>query len=100
MILIKTIIYLLRRCKVRAIMLLIRFHGRPSRLKKAIKVADEKHAKDGKRYRVFFLARRYHVLTRNEIKAYKKAGVFRRYINSTNIDPTKFYDTNPMQSCS
>lgn len=72
----------------------IRFHGRPGKLKKAKKLAIRRHLKTGKRYRVFFIAMRYRVYTREEIKAKKRAGIFGSHINSTKIDPHKFFDTN------
>jgi hypothetical protein len=78
----------------------IRFHGRPGALKRAIKKATKLHAKDNKRYRVFFLGMRYRVYCRHEIKDYKKAGVFASYINSTTIDSIKFFDTNDLEPCS
>lgn len=81
------------------IALRIKFHGRDSALKRAIKKANKRHLKTGKRYRVFFLGMRYRVYDRGTIKDYKKAGVFNRYINSTTIDHTKFYDTNDFKPC-
>jgi hypothetical protein len=78
----------------------IRFHGRPGALKRAIKKAKKLHAKDNRRYRVFFLGMRYRVYCRHEIKDYKKAGVFASYINSTTIDSSKFFDTNDLEPCS
>lgn len=77
----------------------IRFHGRPAALRRAIRKANKLNKENGKRYRVFFLGMRYRVYDRLTIKGYKKAGVFNRYINSTTIDQTKFYDTNDFEPC-
>lgn len=79
--------------------LVIRYHGRPSAFNKAVKRATNLHKKTGKRYRVFFIDRRYRVYTRPDIKYKKKAGEFRRYINSTSIDSIKYFDTNDLQPC-
>jgi hypothetical protein len=79
--------------------LIIRFHGRPAALKRAVKRATKLHKKTGKRYRVFFLARRYRVFTRRDIKDQKKAGVFNHYINSSRLEGLKFFDTNVLQPC-
>lgn len=79
---------------------LILYHGRDAALKKAVKKAQKLHANNGKRYRVFFLDGRYRVYDRDEIKNNKKDGTFNKYINSTSIDPIKFFDTNDIQPCS
>jgi len=82
---------------IRGILLLkIRFHGRKPALERAVKKATRLHKKDGKRYRVFFLDFRYRVYNRDDIKCRKKEGIFNYFINSTTIDPVKFFDTNDL----
>jgi len=77
----------------------VRFAGRPANLQRAIKKAKKLHTKTGRRYRVFFIARRYRVYHRDDIKANKKAGIFRWWINSTTINKISFFDTNDLQPC-
>ena len=71
----------------------MRWHGSNIKKAKAIKKADQLHKETGKQYRVFFLAMRYRVLTRDDIQSYKHDKVFARHINSTNIDHLAFYNT-------
>jgi hypothetical protein len=82
--------------------LYIRFCGRPSRLKKAIKKAKALNKKTGKRYRVFFFGYRYHVWDRWDIKERKRIGLFHTHLKVGNdFDSICFYDTsNPDKLCS
>lgn len=73
--------------------LYVRFRGRDASRNRAIKKALQKHRCDGKRYRVFFLQNRYQVLTRQDIQRKKHSGDWGRHVNSTNMDPMKFFDT-------
>lgn len=91
---------LIRRIQLTFVKLSIRYHGRDAALKKAIAKADKKHKETGYRYRVVFLGRRYRVLCRNDVREYKKGGVFNYFINSTALDNIAYYDTHQkLQPC-
>lgn len=75
--------------------LYIRFKGRESAKNKAIKKAKDFHAKTGKRYRVFFLKNKYQVITRDDIQMRKHAKEYGWHVNSTNMQPLCFFDTQP-----
>jgi hypothetical protein len=78
--------------------LYIRYKGRDAALRKATKKARKLHRKTGKRYRVFFLANKYQVITRNDIQHRKHAKDWARHVNSTNLQPLCFFDTNSIHS--
>ena len=78
----------------------IRFHMRPSQLKKAIKQADALHAKDGRRYRVFFFGNKYHVWNRQDIREKQHSGLLKWKKVGEDFDRICFYDTNPGQATS
>ena len=72
----------------------IRYCGRPSRLKKAIRQADKLHDQTGKRYRVFFFGYKYRVWTRQDIKERKTVGLFKKTLKpGIDFDLICFYDT-------
>lgn len=76
----------------------IRFHGRPSAFERAKRRAIKLHKKDGRRYRVYFLAMRYRVLHRDDVRAAKRAGFFNHNVNVTNTAELNFFDTNQLQT--
>ncbi|MDR1644213.1 MAG: hypothetical protein LBS05_00085 [Tannerellaceae bacterium] len=81
--------------------LYIRFRGRPSRLKRAIRRADRLHRQTGKRYRVFFFGYRFVVWTRQDIKERKRIGLFRSDKKAgADFDTICFYDTQKTTPCS
>ncbi|HBL73834.1 MAG: hypothetical protein A2W90_14615 [Bacteroidetes bacterium GWF2_42_66] len=71
----------------------VRFKGNPIFLKSAIRKADKLSKKTGKRYRVFFLKNRYEALTREDIQRRKHSGEWGWHVNSSNLEPHSFYDT-------
>jgi ribosomal 50S subunit-associated protein YjgA (DUF615 family) len=73
--------------------LLIRYHGSPEKLKKAVSKAERLHTENGKRYRVFFLAGRYRAMNRRDVQQRKRDGDWKRHVNMTNMEPLEFYDT-------
>lgn len=73
----------------------IRYKGRDAALARATKKAKKLHTKTGKHYRVFFLQNRYQVITRSDIQHRKHAKEWARHVNSTNMQPLCFFDTNP-----
>ncbi len=77
--------------------LYIRYKGRDAALKRATKKAMKLHRKTGKRYRVFFLANKYQAITRNDIQQHKHAKDWARHVNSTNLQPLCFFDTNSLK---
>jgi hypothetical protein len=72
----------------------IRFHGRPAALKRAKRKAMRLNKKKGKRYRVYFLAMRYRVLHRDDVRSAKRSGFFNHNVNVTNTESLVFFDTN------
>jgi hypothetical protein len=76
------------------IALYIRFKGSEFFLGRAIRKANKLHAQDGKRYRVFFLQNKYQVLSRYDIQFRKHNKKFGWHVNSTNMQPHCFYDTD------
>lgn len=74
--------------------LYIRFKGRDAAKDRAIKKAKKQHAQDGKRYRVFFLKNEYQVFSRQDIQDAKHRKEWGWHVNSTNMQPLCFFDTN------
>ena len=80
--------------------LYIRFKGRDAAKDRAIRKAMKLHLASGtnfqnrKRYRVFFLKNRYQVITRDDIQMRKHAKEYNWDVNSTNMQPFCFFDTN------
>jgi len=73
----------------------IRYQGRPSKLQKAIKLADKMKKDTNKRYRVFFFGYKYRVWTRQDIKDRKNSGLFKRFLKpGVDFDKIAFYDTD------
>jgi len=72
----------------------IRFHGRPAALNRAKKKAMKLNKKKKRRYRVYFLAMRYRVLHRDDVRAAKRIGFFNHNVNVTNTESLVFFDTN------
>jgi len=85
---------LLRRGWGRLLAFYIRFKGSPVFLNKAIRRAKKLNAKTGKRYRVFFIKNRYEALTREDIQRRKHSKEWGWHVNSTNMQPHCFFDTN------
>lgn len=86
----------LRPVRLKLKELRIRFYGRPAALDRAKRKAMELSIKNKKRYRVYFLAMRYRVLHRDDIREAKRAGFFNHNINVTNTQELVFFDTaNP-----
>jgi len=75
-----------------------RYMGRPKALLKAIARAKKRNLKTKRRYKVYFLQHRYQVLTRVDIQAKKREGVFVRYINTTKMEPLAFFDTQTYET--
>ena len=73
--------------------LYVRFKGRPAALKKAIHRANKLCRVNKKRYRVYFLSRKYQAISRPEIQWRKKTGGWKRHVNVTKMEPMCFYDT-------
>lgn len=72
----------------------IRFKGRPASLYKAVKEANKRYEKDGKRYRVFFFGYKYRVWNRQEIQAQKRIGLLKSNLKvGEDFDKICFYDT-------
>ena len=84
----------LRPARLKVKELRIRYHGRAAALNRATRKAKKKHKKDGKRYRVYFLAMRYRVLHRDDVRAAKRIGFFNHNVNVTNTESLVFFDTN------
>ena len=77
--------------------LYIRFCGRPGKLKRARRKAKKLHAKDGKRYRVFFFGYRYHVWDRAHVRERIKSGLFKHDRKAgKDFDAICFFDTNTL----
>jgi hypothetical protein len=74
--------------------LYIRFKGRDAAKNRAIKQAKKLNLKDGKRYRVFFIKNKYQVLSRQDIQNAKHRREWGWHVNSTNMQPLCFFDTN------
>jgi hypothetical protein len=80
--------------------LYIRFHGSDFFLNRAIKQARKLHLTSSnnphyrKRYRVFFLKNRYRVISRDNIQMRKHSKEYGWHVNSTNMQPLCFFDTN------
>ncbi|MDR1937299.1 MAG: hypothetical protein LBQ73_02210 [Tannerellaceae bacterium] len=90
-----------RELKNYALGLYIRFRGRPSQLRRAIRRADNLHTLTGKRYRVFFFGYRYHVWERQDIKSRKREGLLQKDRRvGADFDTICFYDTNHIAPCS
>ena len=70
-----------------------RYYGSPAKLRKAIRLAKRKAKSTGKRYRVFFVGRRYRVMTRQDIQRQKHFGNWNWEVNSTNMQPHCYFDT-------
>lgn len=77
----------------------IRFHGRKAAFDRAKNKALKEHKKTGRRYRVYFLAMRYRVLHRDDIREFKRCGVFNHRMNVTNTQDIVFFDTQNPSSC-
>lgn len=74
--------------------LYIRFKGRPALLHKAVRQAQKRHKKDGKRYRVFFFGYKYRVWNRQEIQVQKRIGLLKSNLKvGEDFDKICFYDT-------
>jgi hypothetical protein len=77
-----------------------RWHGSPWKLKRAIKKAKKLHEashinpKKRKRYRVFFVGRKYRAMTRQDIQRQKHFGNWDWHVNATNMQPFCYFDTN------
>lgn len=77
----------------------IRYKGRPAKLKQAVKDAQEKHKKDGKRYRVFFFGYKYYAWNREDIKRRKRSGLFYDFLKvGKDFDSICHYDTENPES--
>lgn len=70
-----------------------RYYGSPAKLRKAIRKAKRLAKKSNKRYRVFFVGRRYRVMTRQDIQRQKHFGNWNRHVNSTNMQPHCYFDS-------
>lgn len=82
------------KLKNQFIKLYIRFKGRDSQLKKAIRLANTRHAETGRRYRVFFFGYRYHVWNRQDVRERIKSSLFRDFLKAgKDFDTICFYDT-------
>lgn len=80
--------------------LYIRFCGRPSKLKKAIKKAQKLSKENNdRRYRVFFFGYKYRVWDRWQIKEQKRTGLLKYDLKvGSDFDTICFYDTlNPQK---
>ncbi len=55
--------------------------------------------KNNKRYRIYFLAMRYRILHRDDIREAKRYGIFNRHMNVTNTESIIFFDTQNPESC-
>lgn len=77
----------------------IRFHGRPAAFRRAMRKANRLSKKRNKRYRVYFLNRRYRVYHRDDIREKKRSGLFNHNVNVTNMQPIEFYDTKNLHQC-
>lgn len=73
--------------------LYIRFKGRPAALKKAMRLANRLCRRNKKRYRVYFMDRKYQALSRTEIQQKKRSGEWNQNVNVTKMEPMCFYDT-------
>lgn len=84
--------------------LYIRFKGSDLFLNRAIKKAKELHLSSSdnqhrrKRYRVFFLKNRYQVICRDDIQSRKHKKEYGWHVNSTNMQPLCFFDTDNLKS--
>jgi len=94
----KTILFPFTWLWISAMQLYVRFKGRDAARNRAIKKALRRHRKTGKRYRVFFIQNRYQVMTRRDIQRKKHSGEWGTHVNSTNIDPMKFFDTENLKN--
>jgi hypothetical protein len=79
----------------------IRFWGNIYFRKLAIRKAKRLHLSEPNpnrrtRYRVFFIERRYQVLTRQDIQRAKHEKRFASHVNSTNMQPHCFFDTDSL----
>ncbi len=72
------------------------FQSRESARQRAISKAKRKHKKTGRRYRVFFIQKKYQVLSRHDLQKKKHQKIFNRDVNSTNMDLFKTFDTNSL----
>jgi hypothetical protein len=71
-----------------------RYKGRPAALLKAIAMANKKHLKTGKHYKVYFLENQYLILNRCDIQTKRRHGkVFMQHINVTKLGAIAFFDT-------
>lgn len=72
----------------------ISWFASPRKQKRAIKKAIILNKKNGKRYRVFFVAGRYRVWQRNDIRHLRNEGVFRPELKpGSDFDKIAIFDT-------
>lgn len=79
----------------------IRFYGnvyfRKAAIRKAKKLHyEEKDPQRRKRYRVFFIGKRYRVLNRQDIQRFKHDKVMASHVNMTGLQPHCFFDTDSL----
>lgn len=70
-----------------------RYYGSPAKLRRAIRTAKKLSKSTGKRYRVFFVGRRFRAMTRQDIQRQKHFGNWNWHVNSTNMQPHCYFDS-------
>lgn len=87
---------LIRVIKNAIILIYIRYKGRPSQLRKAIKQAEKLHKETTKRYRVFFFGYEYKVWTRTDLRGQQHEKLLKWGKKEADWNSICFYDTlNP-----
>ena len=89
---------LFRRLTAPVYLLLVRFRGNRGHLERAIRKAKRRHRRNGRRYRVTFIGRRYRVYHRDDIRELKKNRAFNHAVNVTGMERQGiiYFDTNTL----
>jgi hypothetical protein len=79
--------------KSKIYLLYLKYKGRPSQLRKAIKKAQALHIADKRRYRVFFFGNEYKVWTRTDLRSQQHEKILKWGKKEADWNSVCFYDT-------